>query len=98
QSGPGNITIGAYNTNGVSVRNYFYLDDVSIEACSDVLQITQQPQPVTYTGGAGASLSVQVTSAAPFTYQWRKYPGPVNLAEGDGYSGTSSSTLTLGPG
>ncbi len=57
--------------------------------------ITVHPQDQTMCEGGAATLSADATSTAPLTYQWRLEGGA--LSDGDGYSGTTTPTLTIDP-
>ncbi len=59
----------------------------------DQVQIDSQPAMVWTPPGANAALSVKAVGAGTVSYRWR-HEGQ-NLAEGSGYSGTASATLTV---
>jgi len=61
--------------------------------------ITTQPSGKTVQGGQGGSFSVAAASFGPETYQWQYLPAGstswVSLANGAGFSGTTTGTLTV---
>jgi len=55
--------------------------------------IIQQPASKTVLSGSTVTLAVGATATPPASYQWQK--NGVNITDGGGVSGSSSSTLTL---
>jgi len=56
------------------------------------------PQPAGGTVGVGSSFSFTIgATGGGLSYQWRKYPGPVNLADGGNISGALTNSLTINP-
>lgn len=51
--------------------------------------IVTQPAPALVPAGSNATFSVGVTGATPLTYQWYRFPGPVEI------DGATAATLTL---
>ncbi|MCX6925416.1 MAG: immunoglobulin domain-containing protein [Verrucomicrobia bacterium] len=60
---------------------------------SGLPQVTSQPAAQGLAVGDSAKLSVAVSGARPFTYQWQK--NGVNLADGGNLSGATNRTLSL---
>ena len=55
--------------------------------------ITQQPLPTVLTLNGAGSLTVAGSGTGPLTYHWDK--DGVELADGDGYTGTQAATLNI---
>ena len=64
---------------------------------SEAPEITQQPQNVTASVNGTAAFTVAASGTAPLSYQWQKFDGANwnDLANGNGVSGATSTTLTL---
>ncbi len=60
--------------------------------------ISISPQPLGGTAGVGSSFNFTIgASGGGLSYQWRKYPGPVNLVDGGNISGATTNSLTINP-
>jgi len=62
---------------------------------SPCVAFTAQPQAQAVLRGQSASFTAAASSADPLTYHWRRNGTP--LADGGGYSGVTTSTLTVSP-
>jgi hypothetical protein len=65
------------------------------------IQVVGQPNSVTNTAGGIASINIAVSASGPITYQWQRLPAGgstwTNLTDGGLYTGSSTSSLAIGP-
>jgi len=81
----------AKNSTTVVGQDRAWLDQVTFGAVAPV--VTGQPVSRGVDAGANTSFSVTVAGTPPFTYQWQR--GGIDLADGDGITGATTSNLLL---
>ena len=64
---------------------------------SEAPNVTQDPASATVSAGGSATFTVAATGTAPLTYQWQRLVSGnwTNVANGGGFSGATSTTLTI---
>ena len=95
-AGVSTVTLTATNAGGTSPA---FTLTLTVNAASVPPAIVTQPVSVAVAVGQSASFTIAGTGTPVPTYQWQRQPagttGFVNLAEGSGYSGVTTATLSI---